>query len=410
MNRLITGAEISLLSSAPMYSKQSANLTGDLGSNAANKAGGLLAFKSKEQLGSLELSSQSIDIEMLTESAQDLGMAKSAAEDTVPLPVNTKKGRYSHIKTATINSISDLDEQLRNMEFRNLFRLGGEETILMEELNCNCFLKYSNSFCSGTVYLSENFFCFASYNTEAVQAGTSLIASLDPSLTFSIPYAHIVSVLKQAPTALAYSAIIKLSGYLVISTKQRAEFWLSFATQKDRDRLGIDLLQYIKQVNWKFDDDLIVGQRNVPPNIRASNASVASAPIKTSESNENLLLQDLNGQIDEFTKIGLKFLKPFIGKDGNEDFERSTQADINIWKEYFDTHGKDVCMIKDFKALKKLLLETNGLPELYRGDFWMVVSGAWSTRPSFGYYQALLRDNKHKKNPVAEEIEKDVRR
>lgn len=60
--------------------------------------------------------------------------------------------------------------------------------------------------------------------------------------------------------------------------------------------------------------------------------------------------------------------------------------------------------------LRELIIQTNGVPDLYRGDFWMLVSGAWNSRPEKGYYEKLLADNAGRLNPFAEEIEKDVRR
>jgi hypothetical protein len=66
--------------------------------------------------------------------------------------------------------------------------------------------------------------------------------------------------------------------------------------------------------------------------------------------------------------------------------------------------------VKDMSKLRELIVQTNGVPDLYRGDFWMLVSGAWNSRPAPGYYESLLIDNIDRINPFAEEIEKDVRR
>jgi hypothetical protein len=120
--------------------------------------------------------------------------------------------------------------------------------------------------------------------------------------------------------------------------------------------------------------------------------------------------QDLDGSKMMIQTTGLKFTNPIITKDGNPEFDRSTQQDVNKWTEYFDTHGRDVCIIKEMKPLRELITQTNGVPDIYRGDFWMLVSGAWYSKPQTGYYENLLSENKLKKNPFAEEIEKDVRR
>jgi hypothetical protein len=236
---------------------------------------------------------------------------------------------------------------------------------------------------------------------------------------FVIPYAHIVSVKKQAAAALASATklSISLSGYLVVSTKNKNDFWLSFSNVKNRDRVSDELFSRIKSVDWKFDEDMVIGGRNGPPaperrlsstlpNHRTSISSLPSHP-----SQENIpRLSDIDGKRVDIHTSGLKFIYPALGKDGNTELDRYSQADLNKWTEYFDSRGRDVCMIKDIKVLRDLLALTGGLPDIYRGDFWMLVSGAWFSKPPNGYYEGLLMENKHKRNPFAEEIEKDVRR
>jgi hypothetical protein len=415
------GSENSL-SASDMYSKHNTNITGDLSSTTSHKGGNLLATKSKEEFGGLETFSFTTPVKSSDNEIEEFDVADSQAEVKkaagIVRPVLKKKiGRYSHIKTATVFTLADLDGQTRNMEFRNLFRLSSKDTIVMEELNCHFYQKYSGSFCLGHLYLSENFLNYATVSADVNQSGNTasmmlLDCSGDPSLLFVIPYSHIVSVQKQPPTALAFSnakLAISLSGYLVISTKNKVEFWLSFSSAKSRDRVSTDLLQRIKTVGWKFDDDFIIGKRNSPPEFeqRSSSPSKSSSRSRLSMKSS---FEDLNGGTEEILTMGLKFVNPIIGKDGSEEIERTTQSNLNLWTEYFETRGKDVCIVKDIKAIKNLLATTNGVPDLYRGDFWMLASGAWYTRPSRGYYQSLLRDNKNKINPFEEEIEKDVRR
>ena len=431
MNRLIKGAENSLSASSELFSKHTSNLTGDLSNNVQNKGGGLLMTRSKEEygadMGSRELSpmgelnlgdASEADFADLTSDRSD---ASSPGETH---KTNTIIPRYSHIKTALVKSLADLDDQVKNMEFRNVFRLSHLETISVEELNCHYYAKQSNLFMTGNMYLSQNFLNFAALGNATPIGGmisTSMLFDTpsDPALVFLIPFAHIVSVKKQPLAALASATklAISLSGYLVVSTKNKMDFWFSFSSTKARDKVSEEIFSKIKAVDWKFDEDMIIGGRNGPPiserrSLTGSKqrGSFASLNSTSSADNSPALLSDNDGKKIEIHTHGLKFLNPIIGKDGNTELDWYTQTDVNKWTEYFDSRGKDVCIIKDMKVLRDLINTTAGLPDIYRGDFWMLVSGAWYSKPAAGYYEGLLNNNKHKKNPFEEEIEKDVRR
>ena len=433
MNRLITGAENSLSSSSEMFSKHNSNLTGDLSNNVMNKGGGLLMTRSKEEYGQDNRQSNAPEEEFnLGEAVFEKDFGDITPLKGVAEPVVTKNPvvRYSHIKTALVNSLPDLDEQIKNMEFRNVFRLSYQETITMEESPCHYYQTSTNSFTTGNLYISQNFLCFASLGANAATSSSSNSKSImstsmlfesqaDPSLVFVIPFAHIVSIQKQAPAALASvtKLAFSLSGYLVLATKNKMNYWFSFTASKSRDRVSDELFSKIKTVDWKFDDDMVIGGRNGPPDVQRSrsnsSASVTAGLRKTSLTSLNegpTTFSDLAGMNIEINTMGLKFINPNIGRDGNTERDRFTQQDVLRWTEYFDSHGKDVCIIKETKILRELLNLTGGLPDQFRGDFWMLVSGAWYSKPAAGYYEGLLSSNKTKVNPFAEEIEKDVRR
>ncbi|KAI8900293.1 rab-GTPase-TBC domain-containing protein [Globomyces pollinis-pini] len=424
MNRLIKGAENSLSASVEMFSKNNSNLTGDLSNNVVNKGGGLLMVRSKDEYGTDDHGDFNLGerMEELDFGEHDVGDASPT--NSIPKTNDSKSNtiaRYSHIKTALIHSVVELDEQIRNMEFRNVFRLSYQETISVEESPCHYFIKSSNSFCVGNFYLCQNFLNFASLPTSTLNSNssqsitTSMLfdSQADPALVFVIPYAHIVSLKKQPPTALASASklAISLSGYLVVSTKNRIEFWLSFSSTQKKDRVYDELLSRIKSVNWKFDNDIMIGGRNGPNAgldiVKTKSSHSLSLPTFAPELTKitNLEMKSLNVQT-----MGLKFTFPIVGKDGNSEFDRTTQQEVNLWSDYFENYGKDVCIVKDMKVLRDLIIKTDGLPDIYRGDFWMLVSGAWYSRPATGYYESLLTDNKDRVNPFGEEIEKDVRR
>ncbi|KAJ3256482.1 hypothetical protein HK103_005480 [Boothiomyces macroporosus] len=410
---LIKGAENSLSASSEMFSKNNSNLTGDLSNNVMNKGGGLLMVRSREEYGND--ANQKIKESNLGE-ADVFEMTRESQTELEP--VDTKHvliARYSHIKTAIVSSLPDLDDQIRNLEFRNLFRLSYQETITMEESPSHLFIKSTSSFVTGNLYLSQNFVNFCAIPPVLINQATSTSmlfdSQSDPQTILVIPYAHIVSVKKQPPTALStgLKLSISLSGYLVISTKNKMEIWFSFASSKSRDRVTDELFAKIKTVDWKFDEDMIIGGRNGPQSVDIKTRHRRTSSVSQT-SVDSPQIADLHGTKLHIQTTGLKFVFPQVGKKANSEIDRSTQADVNKWSEYFEKFGRDVCIIKDVKMLQDMIISTNGVPDIYRGDFWMLISGAWYSKPPAGYYEGLLKNNEHNINPFAEEIEKDVRR
>ncbi|KAJ3055633.1 hypothetical protein HK102_011315, partial [Quaeritorhiza haematococci] len=296
MNRLVKGAEYTLSSASDMFSK-AANTSGDLANNILNRGGGFLVMgRSREDLGfSGDGSRGMIDIGEeadFTEQAMDSspaiqtpieeedvldekdhGSADSLNKDQASDGGSSVLLPYAQISTAQINTVEDLNTQLRNIEFRNLFRLPHSETILHDEPNCHFWHKVTTTSFSGNLYLTQNFLNFASLSSPssaatlgasaagmvsqgasglsavlgggltssssaasgsaaaaaaAVVTGMSMLfdSPSEPTLSFVIPYPHITSITKQPPTALSTGlklANISLSGYLVINTKNKQE-------------------------------------------------------------------------------------------------------------------------------------------------------------------------------------------
>jgi hypothetical protein len=418
MNRLMKSAENSLVASSVMFSYGNSNMNGDLSSNTANRGGGLLMVKSKEEYGTALYWSES---ENLTPKQNDADRVES--NDT-EFSDQAQIVRYSHIKTALVFSLSDLDNQTLNLEFRNVFRLSHRETILSTQENCQYFSPNAKTFHTGNLYLSQNFVNFASLgNNQSSAVSTSMLfeSSADPTLIFVIPYNHIVAVNKHSPTALTFSTKLTfaISGYLSITTKNKVEFWLSFGSTRVRDATHDDILSRIKSVDWEFDGDVVIGGRNGPSLDRTVSNSALGTENKRSSLLGNVSLQHsasnsglsvASAEDSEIHTCGLKFIYPAKGHDPNSEHNGATEMDLKRWTEYFENKGKDVCMIKDIPTLRQLIITTAGLPDMYRGDFWMLVTGAWYSKPPSKYYTNLLKQNEGKKNPFAEEIEKDVRR
>ncbi|KAJ3134127.1 hypothetical protein HDU90_005223 [Geranomyces variabilis] len=533
MNRLIKGAENSMSALADMFGK--GNVSGDLSANVGSRGGGILTMgRSRDEFSffsgrSASVMSDVLDETDFTEQRFDKAStpAMEDADDTVDSTradggdsaadnENSAQGRGAHslvryaaVSAATIKTIAELDVQTRNLEFRQLFRLPFAENVVLEEAPVYYYHKAAATSFTGRLFLSPNFFNFiglgpaggpggASGPAAAALAATAAMSlSLlfdspsDPSLIMVLPYPHIVSVKKQPPTALPAAgklSAFSLSGYLVLSTKNKQESWLSFANVKSRDRVADMLLQRMKQVDFQFDDDIIIGggARGAGAAGSAGVAGTGASPSTPGTPNTPPVSSPMyrpthsvnsTGSLDEYTRpqdrdggplsasidaggggqlsstqqilqVPLKHLfdnvadseaslpntlrfRPTSG-DLDDDLlkravisaassggasssqpERKKQLDataLDAWNTYFEANGRDVCMVRDLRPLRDLVLRTDGIPTAFRGDVWMICAGARYSRPDGSYYTALVADHVNETSAFAEEIEKDVRR
>lgn len=349
MNRLVRGAENSLTSSSDMFSKHLGNQTGDLSSGVTTKGGVLLMGRSKGEFNPADLEND--DVEEI-----NLGEAQ-VSTPTLSIEISEVIERYSHIQIENLKSLSDLHTQLTNIHFRNTFRLPFSETISVMESNC-----YYHPYVTGTLYLSQTLFNYTSAAPYIPYISHTVPLN---ELTISIPYADIVSLQKQPPT----TNLISTTHYLSLISQTQKQHYFSFLSPQVRDKVYTSLLTHIKSVDFTLQEG----------------CSIRGGALK-----------------------GLKRDNPIVDRDGVGDSDRSSQSDVNKWTLYFDKYGRTQSLLKDFKQLNELIGMTRGVPDIYKGDFWMMTSGAWAGRPVKGYYQQLLTSNAH--NPFEDEIEKDVKR
>lgn len=457
MNRLVKGAELSVTASSDMYAK--GNTTGDLASNSVNRGGGLLMMtmgRSREELSfnrsgtgrSLgDFGEEDFTEQMLDVGGGGVGGNGSYLDDAKPNYRRSSDSRddglltktpflYSHITTANINNMENLDLQLKSLEFRNLFRLPTNETVAVEETSCYYFQKSTLLSVLGNVYLSQDFLCFASLvppyqsaiqnlplastlNSLLQAAGTanipsnittvsssSLVATTLNSLlydstcelitAFVIPYPHITSVVKQPPTALPTGGKINtfsISGYLTITTKNKLEYWLSFSNAKSRDKITVELLTRMKNVDWRFDNDIIIGNRNgsIPPEslekaVALKDSGGGGGSVGKKSTNARDFMFGSNNQAKtkiDLLPVGLRLIydgyldngltSPVTGAFILKDPKKTAPGGSGLqgpWLEYLEKNGRDTCMVKDLKMIRELIVRTGGIPNGLRGDFW----------------------------------------
>ncbi|KAJ3103972.1 TBC1 domain member 8B [Phlyctochytrium planicorne] len=451
MNRLVKGSENSAISTSDMYSKT--NTTGDLANSGVTRGGGLLAGRSRDDVsfGLTRMgSTTSVDIEeedfttikavdARDQSSTELLAKRRASKSETSLHKEKVTHNASFVSVEEIFNSEDVDLQLKNIEFRYLFRLPAVQSVV------------SAVGASITGGGGSNSLLFP----EA--------ANPDPIFSLAIPFSQIVSVKKQPPTALPPEAgrisSINLSGYLVISTRSKKEYWISFTSIKGRDRATEEVLNRMKSVDWRFEEELTIGTRNgymkimakKDSNVEPGNDAAASLTdfLSALSESEGVASRSVKAGVmgthdTAIVPIGLVFLfddgygdttsrelvklraevKRQLKESNMERFlplrpeeleERENQYRLQkqaekTWHAYFESCGNDICMSRDFKYLRDLIVKTNGVPDLFRGDFWLVASGAWNSRPEKTYYSNMVMRHLGVASPFTDEIEKDVRR
>lgn len=453
MTRLVKGAELSVTESSDLYAKGSS--TGDLASGitSSSKTTSVLLGQARSEIYSPSISPLALEsVSPATETFSDMTLER--LDESRPASPGTRKLKdgsesiddhyhyqqllYSQVTTLSFKNIKELEMHLRTLEFRSIFRLPVSEKILDQEYPCYLYLQ-SSATPTGTLFFADEFLCFASVlpaqnvalqnlplmpalNSQlglnsAPQAPASSINSyvaggnsllFDDGITprgevctdFVIPYCLITSVTKMPPTALSSRFSISISGFLSLKTRGNAEVYLSFSSTHARDRAADEVMNRMKKTDWSFfDQDVVIGSRNgndlpVPPDFENN------SPKTANEVGMRLLFPDSGG-----------ILPSEDCGDQNPARKRHGAADYHSWKQYLERNGMDVCMIKDYKRLRELiLLSKYGIPTHFRGDLWMLFTGARYSRPSKSYYEKLVKEKFGRLGLFTGEIEKDVHR
>lgn len=429
MHRLIKGAETSS-SSEPSKSIP----TGDLG-NTVQKANYALGL-SLDSNGFRDLLDEDDEddftsLELLVSPVVPIN--PSFFPEIITTMSESKYQIYAHIDVSFIQSTDELEKQLKFLEFRKLLMLNINDIIIEEELSIHIYDKSRNNFLSGNIYLSRNaihFLSTQSSNSASTQSKLSNQITPISSLLFespsdciyslTIPAFHIVSLKKSAtqPTGIkGVASAFLFSGFLIVYTLSKSEIWFAFQSLKTRDKFYESLLSRIKTVGTQ-EEEFEIGSRNGSINYSPNRSTIYLSPQKSHISLDTLRKEKsdfenvmINIGNDEDGSVSI-FGTPlkFVFKSFYTPEQIFNDPALPLWFDYFNGYGKDTCMIKNTKTIRDLIVKTCGVPTSLRGDFWLLVSGAWHSKPDKDYYISLLRSNFGKSNQFTEEIEKDVRR
>ncbi|KAF9276485.1 TBC1 domain member 9 [Mortierella alpina] len=355
-----------------------------------------------------------------------------------------------------ISSTMDLKTLQRNSRFRSTFRLPPSE-VSQRELSVSLETKAVSEAQPGTLYLSKRFICYRSGPSLAsdISPEASSIEPLSSVLTVVVPLREIVDVkiesspsssghksgplnfhngLSAATSSQAFSSIMSFVGRpqasVMITIRSRATFWITrtngsnqelFETIEKMVRASETSTPLLKTLEIQSSQAVI---RKTHPSI-SPRRSQDHSPNGHSE-DRTLVEEPLGAELPDAGQettiplpVGLQHLFGHAVQknsaqgqifDDSPTSEQDEQRDMDqecAWVDYLAMYGRDACMIKTTQ-LRTLIL--NGIPETFRPQLWMVLSGATYFRSGEDSYRLSLEAGDNRVSAVLGEIEKDVMR
>ncbi|KAI1301797.1 TBC1 domain family member 9 [Halotydeus destructor] len=246
----------------------------------------------------------------------------------------------------------DLDAKYQSETFRNTFRLPSNVK-LDGTIPCALWTPYDKHHVRGKLFVSSDYICFASKVPE-------LVSVVIPLREISYPE----KVNKNNGTVNADNAIL-------VCTKVKSNFL--FSQIEDRDFI----ITKISELLSKLADEVCYSAE--------------------------LALDDAS---DEW-KIEPPLCTLFPLEIGPENRAKQ-QVKENRWDVYFSDYGHGVAMYRTVTA-RELVMK--GIPDKYRGELWMIYSGALNDlQTHHGYYNMMVDKSIGNKSIACDEIEKDLHR
>jgi len=155
--------------------------------------------------------------------------------------------RYPIHLESLLNSVNDLDNYKRNVEFLNRFHLPPSESINFLLNACTFYHKQINDYINGTLYITKNYLCFNNTDNQN--------DNFKPTVLVVLAFNQITSAKKLSRNMTPNGILnIAYSGYLQIINRSKYEFWFSFANVKLKDEIYDIIMERLKNVEWEFDN------------------------------------------------------------------------------------------------------------------------------------------------------------
>ncbi|KAK6973003.1 TBC1 domain family member 9B [Biomphalaria glabrata] len=252
----------------------------------------------------------------------------------------------------------DLDAKARSERFRLAFRLPVTEKLDGDE-ECTLWTPFNKQHVWGRLYLSNNYMCFASRVKDLV---TMIIPMRD------------ITVAERVDNSVSGNLINKA---IFITTKNKINF--TFSEFHDRNLILEKISDFL------------------------SKQPIVNRTTSVSEEKNSDQDQDLEFQPALMGLFSIKEAEEMLPKD-----EAKEAAKEHLWDLHFAEFGRGMCMYRTHDTHQLVL---KGIPDRYRGEMWMVFSGAvneLATHPN--YYAEIVKQSKGHSSIATEEIERDLHR
>jgi len=270
---------------------------------------------------------------------------------TLPVTVGKKK---------TVRKWSlkrDLDARARSDAYRCIFNLPATEK-LDGQVECTFWTPYNKQQVWGILYFSSGFLCFASRVRDLVNV--------------VIPLSEINVVEK-----IDNSAGRILPKAILLSTRGKTNFL--FAELEDRDFILERISDFLvrQPVFCRSNSSCAPSPDNVP-----SSPSVSDKPVPA---------------------LATLFDHPMSAEMSVKDAAKKA-----VWQDLFLEYGRGLCSYRTHVVHENIL---KGIPDDFRGEIWMMNSGAvYEMNANVGYYWNLVRESSGRENFTTDEIERDLHR
>lgn len=255
----------------------------------------------------------------------------------------------------------DLDARQMSESYRSTFRLPSSEK-LDGTLPCTLWTPYNKQHVWGRMYLSPNYLCFES-------RVSGLVKLVIPLRDITFPE----KVENQS-----------LENAILIWTKNKQNF--VFGHVEDRSFV----IEKISELLAKLDDE----RRFSLPDISFPEEEELEEKYSTKKSIEPWTIQPA---------LSTLFPLPL-----DAEVAVKQQVKVNLWDLHFSDYGRGVSTYRTHAA-RELVLK--GIPDKYRGELWMVYSGAINELLTHqGYYEMIVETSMGNKTIASDEIERDLHR
>ena len=258
----------------------------------------------------------------------------------------------------------DLDARQMSESYRSTFRLPSSEK-LDGTLPCTLWTPYNKQHAWGKMYLSPNYLCFES-------RVTGLVKLVIPLRDITFPE----KVENQS-----------LENAILIWTKNKQNF--AFGHVEDRSFV----IEKISELLAKLEDE----RRFSLPDIAFPEDEEDSDDKVSTSSKKPMEAWSIQPALSNLFPLPL-----------DAEVAVKQQVKVNLWDIHFSDYGRGVSTYRTHAA-RELVLK--GIPDKYRGELWMVYSGAINELLTHqGYYEMIVETSMGNKTVASDEIERDLHR